>query len=84
MCIGNLESSISKDGNALSIKGYSIIRVDHPSNTEKGVACIYYNEAISVTQCLACEFVIENKKDHLIILYHSSSQNQGEFEHFLR
>ena len=65
MCIENLDSSISKDGNALSIKRYSIIRVDHPSNTKKGGACIYYNETISVTQCLACEFVIENNKGHL-------------------
>ena len=38
---------------------------------------------ISLQECLACEIVIGKKKGYVITLYRSSSQNQGEFEHFL-
>ena len=87
----HLDSSVSKDDNALSIEGYSIIRADLPSNNKRGGLCIYYNDKISVRQmsnislpeCLACEVVIEKKKGYVITLYRSPSQNQGEFEHFL-
>ena len=87
----HLDSSVSKDNNALSTEGYSIIRADHPSNTKRGGVCIYYNNKISVRQmsniilpeCLTCEIVIGKKKGHVITLYRSPSQNQGEFEHFL-
>ena len=50
ICISkaHLHSAISKDGNALSIEAYSIIRADHPSNTKRGGVCIYYNEKISI------------------------------------
>ena len=81
---------VSKDDNALSIEGYSIIQTDHPGNTKRGVVCIYYNDKISVRQmsninlpeCLACEIVIGRKKGYVITLYRSPSQNQSEFEQF--
>ena len=70
LCISetHLDSSVSKDDNALSIEGYSITRPDHPSNTKRRGVCIYYNDKISVRQmsnihlpeCLACEIVIGN------------------------
>ena len=70
----HLDSSVSKDDNALSIEGYSIIRTDHLSNTNRGGVCIYYNDKISVRQmsninlpeCLACEIVIGKKKEYVI------------------
>ena len=93
LCISetHLDSSVLKDGNALSIEGYSIIRADHPSNTKRGGLYIYYNGKISVGQmsnislpeCLAHEIVIGKKKRYVITLYRSPGQNQGEFEHFL-
>ena len=93
LCISetHLDSSVSKDDNALSIEGYSIIRTDHLSNTNRGGVCIYYNDKISVRQmsninlpeCLACEIVIGKKKGYVITLYRSPSQNQSEFEYFL-
>ena len=93
LCISetHLDSSVSKDDNALSIEGYSIIQADHPSNAKRGGVCIYYNDKISVRQIsninlleyLACEFVIGKKKGYVVTLYHSPSQNQSEFEHFL-
>ena len=88
----HVDFSVSKDDNALSIGGYSIIREDHHSNTKRGRVSIYYNDKISVRQmsnislpeCLACEIVIrKKKKGYVITLYCSPSQNQGEFEHFL-
>ena len=86
----HLDSSVSKDYNALPIEGYSIIRTDHLSNTNRGGVCIYYNDKISVRQmsnnnlpeCLACEIVIGKKKEYVVTLYRSPSQNQSEFEHF--
>ena len=93
LCISetHLDSSVSKDDNALSIEGYSITRPDHPSNTKRGGVCIYYNDKISVRQMsninlpeyLACESVIGKKKAYVITLYRSPSQNQSEFEHLL-
>ena len=93
LCISetHLDSSVSKDDNALSIEGYSITRPDHPSNTKRRGVCIYYNDKISVRQmsnihlpeCLACEIVIGKKKGYVVTLYRSPSQNQSEFEHFL-
>ena len=77
----HLESSVSKDNNALSTEGYSIKRADHPSNTKRACVCIYYND--SLPECLTCEIVIGRKKGHLITLYRSPGQNQGEFQHFL-
>ena len=87
LCISetHLDSSVSKDDNALSIEGYSLIRADHPSNTKRGGVCIYHNDKISVRQtsnislpaCLACEIVIGKKKGYVITLYRSPSENQG-------
>ena len=84
LCISetHLDSSVSKDDNALSIEGYSVIRAGHPSNTKRGGVCIYYNDKFSVRQTSnislpACEIVIGKKKGYGITLYRSPSQNQG-------
>ena len=87
LCISetHLDSSVSKDDNALSIEGYSIIRTDHLSNTNRGGVCIYYNDKISVRQmsninlreCLGCEIVIGKKErvcDYLVSLSKSKSK----------
>ena len=52
---------------------------------------MYYNDKISVMkmsninlpECSACGIVTGKKKGYVITLYHSPSQNQSEFEHFL-
>ena len=36
----------------------------------------------TLSEFLACEIVIEKKKDYVITLYHSPDQNYGEFEYF--
>ena len=43
-----LDSSISNDEKDISIKGYSLVRADHPSNTKGGGTCIYYKESLGV------------------------------------
>ena len=73
------------------IEGYTLIRSDHPSNTNKGGACIYYKESLSVrivnipslTECLVCEVTIQSKKGYVAIVYRSPSQSTSEFESFL-
>ena len=91
LCISETHSSVSQDDNALSIERYSIIWAYHPSNTKRGGLCICYNDKISekqmsninLSECLACEIVIGKKKEYVITLYCSSSQNQSNFEYFL-
>ena len=73
------------------IYGYNIIRVDHPSNNERGGVCINYRESLAVqlvktnylSQCLLCEVSINNKKAYMTILYRSLSQKSLEFDNFL-
>ena len=44
ICISKmyLDSTISSDNNNLNISGYNLTRADHPSNSKRGSACIYY------------------------------------------
>ena len=39
-----LDSSISNDDSRIKIAGYSLLRVDHSSNTKKGGVCICYKD----------------------------------------
>ena len=43
-----LDSSLPIDNNSLSIPGYSMIKVDHPSNTKRGRICLYYKEHLPI------------------------------------
>ena len=43
-----LDSSLPIDDNSLSIPGYSMIKVDHPSNTKRGRICLYYKEHLPI------------------------------------
>ena len=43
-----LDSSIPIDDNRLSIPGYSMMRVDHPSNTKRCGLCLYYKEHLPI------------------------------------
>ena len=73
------------------LDGYKLIRSDHPSNTERGGVCIYYKESLAVRlvditslpECLVCEITIQNKKEHVAVMYRSPSQSSIDFESFL-
>ena len=43
-----LDSSFESDDKNLMLKGYNLIRSDHPNNTKRGGACIYYKESLAV------------------------------------
>ena len=86
-----LDSSFSSDDMNLSIKGYNIIRADHPGNIKRGGICVYYRETLPIkvlnicqlTECLVLEITNENKKCILVCLYRSPSQSSDEFDTFL-
>ena len=63
-----LDSSIPADDNRLSIPDYSMVRVDHPSNTKRGGAFLYCKEHLSIIrrddisnlkECLVTEITVK-------------------------
>ena len=50
ICISEtyLDSSVQSGDTDISINGYNLIHVDHPSNTKRGGVCIYYRESLAV------------------------------------
>ena len=84
-----LDSSLSDDDPRLSLKGYSLIRSDHPNNIKQGGVCIYYKNHLplipkpdmtQLTECLVCELKINNKKCFITVLYRSPSQSIETFD----
>ena len=66
-----LDSSIPNDDHRINIAGYSLLRVDLPSNTKKGGVCIYYKDFPSLIQkdditdlkeCFVTEIIVDNEK----------------------
>ena len=86
-----LNSSFESNDKDLMIEGYNLIRNDHPSNTKRGGACIYYKGSLAVrivnttslTECLVCEVIIQNKKGYVAAVYRSPGQSTSEFESIL-
>ena len=86
-----LDFSISNDEKDISIKGYSLVRADHPSNAKRGGVCIYYKESLGVriidipnlTESILCQITINNKTGYVLVVYCSSSQSSDDFETFL-
>ena len=86
-----LDSSGQSDDRDISINGYNLIRADHPSNSRRGGACIYYCESLAaqlvkinyLNECLLCEVSFNNKKGYIAVLYRSPSQNRLKFDSFI-
>ena len=65
-----LDSSTANDEKDISIKGYSVVRADHPTNTKRGGVCIYYKESLSIriidisnlTESILCQITINKKR----------------------
>ena len=78
-----LYSSFESNDKNLKIKGYSLTRSDHPSNTKRISVCIYYKESLalrfvnitSLTECLICKVTIQNEKGYVAVVYKSLSQS---------
>ena len=69
-----------------------MIRSDHPSNTKRGVVCIYYKEHLPfvrrdditfLDECLVGEIKIKNSKCFITCVYRSPSQTADELDIFL-
>ena len=41
-----LNSEIPSDDKNLDITGYNLVRKDHPSNSKRGGACVYYESSL--------------------------------------
>ena len=87
----SLNSSLNNEDDRLIMRGYNLIRSDHPSGLQKGGVCAYYKVHIplitrdnlcTLNNCLATEIILENEKCFLTCLYHSASQNQHKLEIF--
>ena len=78
-----LDSNISNDDDKLQIPGYTSIRSDHPSNTQREGVCIYYKSSLPLRvtnigylhECLSYELQIGNKICNFVALYISPSQS---------
>ena len=86
-----LDSTMPLNDERLYIKGYSLIRADHPINTKRGGVCIYYKEYLpfirnvdicKLNECIVTEITVNNERYLLACLYRSPNQNQEQFESF--
>ena len=73
------------------IKGYSLLRADHPSNHKRGGVYLYFkqhlplirrNDLSILQECLVTEIIVDNEKCFFIYLYISPNQNHEELENF--
>ena len=73
------------------IKGYSLLRADHRSDSMHGGKCLYFKEHLALIrrndlsilhECLVTEIIVDNEKSLFIWLYRSPNQNYKELENF--
>ena len=72
----------------MEISGYTLVRFDHPSNTKRGVVCLYYKNNLPLrvinigylNECLTFELEVGDKICNFVVLYRSPIQSQDEFE----
>ena len=87
-----LVSSKASDDQSLNMDNYKMVRSDHPSNTKRGGVCIYYRESLPLRvtnfhhlpECLVVEMKHNNQSCCIFSLYRSPSQNNDEFDEFLK
>ena len=70
-----LDSSISNGDEIINIKGYNLLRADHPSNKKRADVCMYYKEHLPIIKrdylctlkgCFVTEIRV-NKKGFLFV-----------------
>ena len=87
-----LNSEILTYDKNLQIPGYSIARVDHPSNTKRGGVCVCYKISLRLKvldikylqECINLELIIGENFCSFIILCRSPSQMYDGFENFMK
>ena len=78
----NLHSDTIHEKSNLEIVGYTLIRADHPSNTKRGGACLYYRNSLAfrllniqyLEECINFEISFADKVHNFISLYRSPNQ----------
>ena len=78
------------DDDSFNLPGYNVVKGDHPSNTKKGGACIYFKNSVLLRvldiqflqECINFEIKVADKTCNFISLYRSPSQSKDEFESF--
>ena len=86
-----LDSMFSFDNEDINIKGFKLVRADHPNNIKRGDVCAYVRESLPIwvvtnhhlSEYLILEVNLKNKKGYLVSFYRSPNQNPDEFELFL-
>ena len=86
-----LDSSLSRDEKDISVKGYSLVRADHPSNTRRGGVYNYYKQWLRVCtidipnleESISCQVAINNETGYVLVVYRHPSQSLDDFENFL-
>ena len=87
-----LDSSFSSNDPDLFLDGYKLIRADNPNNVRRGGVCVSYRESLPLRvtnfhhlpECLVVEMKHNNQSCYIVSLYRSPSQNNDEFDEFLK
>ena len=90
ICLSETYLDSSIPDNLIDIKGYNLVRADHPDNIKRDGVCIYYKESLPVRiktlpylkEALFLEMIHNNKKIIVSVIYHSPSQNNCELDSF--
>ena len=81
-----LDLSNRSDDDGFNLPGYNVVKADHPSNTKKGGACIYFKNSLPLRvldiqflqECINFEIKVADKTCNFISLYRSPSQSKNE------
>ena len=92
ICISEsfFDSTISDDDNILHMKGYNLIRADHPDNIEREGVCLYFKKSLAwrkialsyITECLLCGVNVKEQVGFIMASYRSPSQTTSQFDDF--
>ena len=72
-----LDSSISNDDERINIKGYNLLRADHPSIKKRGGVCMYYKEHLPIIkrddfctlkECLVTDIIVDKKSSFFVFV----------------
>ena len=93
ICISEtyLDSDTSHEDANLEIVGYTLIRANHPSNTKRGGACLYYRNSPAfrllkiqyLEECINFEISFAGKVCSFTSSYRSPNQSHDIFETFV-
>ena len=86
-----LDSDTSHEDANLEIVGYTLIRANHPSNTKRGGACLYYRNSPAfrllkiqyLEECINFEISFAGKVCSFTSSYRSPNQSHDTFETFV-